>query len=98
MNENILNKTLLEKNIEQINFYSEEEKQVLSKIFEKMQICLKNYNTSNTAQFLEKIIDSKLSTSKISTKRTKYVKVLNNAIARYDRVSMETINRFDGDI
>ena len=98
MNENILNKSLLEKNIEQINYYSEEEKQVLGKIFEKMQLCLRNYNTSNTADFLEKIIDSKASVSKISSKRAKYVNILSNAIARYDRVSIETINRFDGDI
>ena len=97
MNENILNKALLEKNIEQINYYIEEEKQLLNKIFEKMELCLKDYNTSNTAKYLEKITDSKLNVSKISTKRTQYINILNNAIARYDRVSIETINRFDGE-
>ena len=98
MNENILNKSLVEKNIEQINYYAEEENQTLNKIYEKLQMCADNYSTSNKALFLEKIANKDFVVSKIASKRAIYSKVLTNAIARYDRVSGETINRFDGDI
>ena len=99
MNENILNKSLLEKDIEQINYYSGEEKQILDKIVERMRFCINNYNSSaNNSIIIEKVNNSQSMIPKIESNRAKYVNVLNNAIKRYDRVSIETVNRFDGDL
>ncbi len=99
MNENTLNKTLLEKDIEQINYYANEEKNILNKIFERMKLCTNEYNSSsNKSIILDKINSSQTMISKIESNRAKYVNVLNNAIKRYDRISIETINKFDGGV
>ena len=47
---------------------------------------------------IEKINNNQSMIPKIENNRVKYVGVLNNAIKRYDRLGMETINRFDGEL
>ena len=97
MNGNTLNKTLLEKDIEQISYYTSEEKQTLNKIFERMMLCTSNYVSSlNKSLITEKINNSQSMVAILESKRIKYTNVLNNAIKRYDRVSTETVNKFNG--
>ena len=52
-NENILNKSLVEKDIEQISYYNNEEKQTLNKIFERMILCTNNYVSSLNKNYLK---------------------------------------------
>jgi len=95
MDKGIMNITLLEKNIKQIEFYSKEEQNLLNKIYQKLEEDSNNYHSSNTSLFLNDITNSKENITKIAEKRAKYTAVLNRAINQYNTLANNTKNRFN---
>ena len=62
-----------------------------------MILCTNNYVSSlNKNLITEKINSSQSMVTVLESNRIKYTNVLNNAIKRYDRVSTETVNKFNG--
>lgn len=95
MDKGILNQSSLEKNIEQIKFYSLEEKQILNKIDKELNEVSKNYNSTNTALFLNNVRNFKTNIDFIYEKRIKYTTVLNEMISKYNELSFATRQIFD---
>lgn len=98
MDKGILNQSLLEKNIEQIKFYSLEEKQILNKIDKELNEGSKNYNSTNTALFLNNVGNFKNNIDFIYEKRIRYTTVLNEMIVKYNELSIATRQIFDKEV
>lgn len=90
MNKGILNHTLLEKNIEQIKFYALEETKSLNKVDKILNDAISNYNSTNTALFLNNESSLKTNINFIYEKRIKYTAVLNEMIEIYNELSEDT--------
>lgn len=98
MKNGFLDRAALEKDIEQIKFYAEEEKEKLAKIREQIERCTENYDSQNTKLILESIKNYGQNAEKFYDKRLSYMLVLKNAIALYEDLGRETVERFNGDI
>lgn len=98
MNKGLLNETLLEKDIEQINIYANEEKEMLKNICNKFVEVSNSYNSTNSALLLNTVNNLKGNISSIYQKRTSYIGVLNRAISSYNILSNETVAMFEKDV
>lgn len=98
MDKGILNQSSLEKNIEQIKFYSLEEKQILNKIDKELNEGSKNYNSTNTALFLNNVGNFKTNIDFIYEKRIRYTAILNEMIVKYNDLSIATRQIFDKEV
>lgn len=98
MNKGLLNETLLDKDIEQIMLYANEEKENLKNICNKFIEISYSYNSTNTALLLNTVNNLKGNISSIYQKRTNYVSVLNRAISSYKVLSNETVAMFEKDV
>ncbi len=92
MNEGILNKTLVDKNIDLINSYSEVENEKLNIIFSNFNSCTKCYKTSNTGKISSKLSNLGNNIHTINNNRKKYCEVLTEAIKIYDDMAEEVVN------
>lgn len=97
MNKGNLNREFLEKNIEQIIFYRDEEKNNLLNIFGQMEQSIGNYKSKNSSQFLNRISELKPAIEQIYAKRLSYISLLNKVIVQYESLSMKTIETFELD-
>lgn len=95
MNKGLLNRDLLEKDIEQLVFYTKEEKTILVKIYQKLEEITSNYNSTNTALFLSNISNSKNIIDKIYEKRNQYINILKKEIIKYNRLSNQATQVFN---
>lgn len=95
MNKGLLNRDLLEKDIEQLVFYTKEEKTVLVKIYQKLEEITSDYNSTNTALFLSNISNSKNIIDKIYEKRNQYINILKKEIIKYNRLSNQATKVFN---
>ena len=98
MDKGILNQSSLEKNIEQIKFYSLEEKQILNKIDKELNEGSKNYNSTNTALFLNNVGNFKTNIDFVYEKRIRYTTILNEMIVKYNELSIATRQIFDKEV
>ena len=98
MDKGILNQSSLEKNIEQIKFYSLEEKQILNKIDKELNEGSKNYNSTNTALFLNNVGNFKTNIDFVYEKRIRYTTILNEMIVKYNELSIATRQIFDREV
>ena len=98
MNKGILNQSLVEKNIQQITFYSEEEQKKLNQICSEMIEASNNYKSSNTSIFTNHVTMMQKQIPIINEKRKKYADVLDAAIKQYHRLSGETRKAFSKDV
>lgn len=77
----------LEKNIEKIDFYKDEEEKILKKICSQLEECNKRYRSSNTTNLSNKVTNIKGNINNIKNKRIKYNQVLKTTIERYKEMS-----------
>ena len=98
MNGGLLNKPFLQKNIEEIDFYANEERLLLIKISEKIKSCTKNYKSTKNSKILEEQNDVQKNINKISVKREKYSLILNKQIEKYDSLVEMTVQKFNGGV
>lgn len=98
MDKGVLNESLLEKNIEQVQLYSDEEKESLTAICDKFYEFSKSYCSANTTILNNNIDELKSNISTIYAKRNQYVKILNEVIEKYDVLSNITVATFDKDV
>lgn len=94
----ILIHSLFSKNIEQINFYADEEYKNLNKICQVLQEINNNYNSENTNLLSNDVSIFKENINKISEKRVKYSECLNEVILKYNTLANETKQFFNGDV
>lgn len=98
MDRGIINESLLEKDIKNIEFYSNEENKVLNKIYTKFNDCCNNYKSENTSMLIndnnliKNIIDS------LYNKRVRYTDILLKVILQYNNLSNVAKSKFNGDI
>ena len=95
MDKGFLDQPSLEKNIEKIKFYSLEEKQIMNKIVEELNEESKNYNSTNTALFLNSVASFKANIDFIYEKRIRYTTVLSEMIVKYNNLSIATQRIFN---
>ena len=91
----ILNQELLERNIENIKYYLEEEYKYINKIYDKLNESSKYYCSFNTNLILEVIYNLPDNAEFLKNKREKYVIVLNKNIIKYNNLSIETKRIFN---
>lgn len=94
MNKGIIEESYLQKNIDKINFYSNEEKKVLIKISQQFERCNDNYKSTNANIFMKTMNSFNLNVDRIYTKREKYQITLKNVITQYKSLSVQVINDF----
>lgn len=97
MNKGVINENLLEKNIQQIEFYAKEEVEFLNKIYNKLEEFRENYVSENNAFLLPKINNYKKNIDDIHQKRKKYCNILREVIALYIKTSNKIKSRVDGE-
>jgi len=90
MDKGMIDRTLLENNIKQINFYQEEEKKILERIYKTLKESTKDYQSTSTTFFLHEIKASKKNIHLIYQKRTKYQEVLTKVISSYQTLGRKT--------
>ena len=83
MNKGIIDETLINKDIEFIDYYSEEETDCLRKLNSLFEDVEKNYSSDNTSLFLQSLENSESDILKFNEKRAKYILVLQKAIMKY---------------
>ncbi len=101
MNDNKVNESLLQKNIDLLKSYSNEERKNLNLIFEKFDSCLANYKTNNTKSMKNKHTALKSRVTTINSNRTKYASVLESVIRRYYEIAASVVvaaRKAEGDI
>ncbi len=98
MNKGLLNESLLDKDIEQINLYATEEKETLKCICNKFLETSNSYKSTNTALLLNVVNNLKGNIGSIYQKRVDYVGVLNKAISSYNTLSNKTVTMFEEDV
>ncbi len=96
MNEGLLDRELLEKDIEQIEYYKEEERKTLEDICSQLEVCREFYQSQNIPQLLNDTDNPKMKCSMLYSKRNQYATTLKKAIELYETLSNETIKKFDG--
>ncbi len=97
MNQGILDRPALERDIEQINYYSTEEKATLTAIFSQMNACLACYQSPNSKLFANEIDESREDIAALENKRTMYTVTIDKAIRTYEDLAKHTTKYF-GDI
>lgn len=95
MEKGILNRELLEKNIENIKYYLEEEYTYLNKICDKMKESSESYFSLNSNLILQTISNISNDAKFLKNKREKYVNILNKNIIKYSDLSIETKKNFN---
>lgn len=98
MNKGILDEFFLDKNIEQIKFYSKEEKISLTKICNIFGHTYNNYNSPNTYLLKNNVNNLKNNINSIYYKRLKYVSILNKVIVQYHTTIKEITTIFNKDV
>lgn len=98
MNKGILNESLLEKEIEQIIFYANEEKTNLRKICNNLIELDNCYNSTNTKIFINNANNLKSKINTIYQKRIKYTNILKKVIINYNTLSNKTVEIFNEDV
>ena len=96
MNGGILNQLSLEKNVEQISFYSKEEAVILNKVNEKFEKCTNHYKSINCKFFEKNISFLNSDIGRILNKRQLYINVLKRAIMQYNELGERTFKIFNG--
>ena len=92
MEKGIIEQSLLEKNIEYLEFYSDEEKVMLNKIYNKVIDIVNNYISENSKLLINKNIHLKKNIDDIAAKRIRYTKILNKVILIYNDTSDAVVN------
>ena len=98
MNKGLLNESFLDKDIEQINLYSNEENEKLKSICNKFTEISSLYSSTNTALILNSLNNLKGNIKNIYKKRIEYIGVLNRAKESYNLLSKETVVMFEKDV
>ncbi len=96
MERGLLEKDSLQKDIAQIEFYSQEEKNRLYKIYATMLDCCKTYTSANADLLSKEIEHNSRTIEQLSEKRRSYGVTLDKAIHIYDEMSKTTIDYFKG--
>jgi hypothetical protein len=91
MNENIIHEDLVQKNIDFLNLYREEEEKKLDIAFEKLDGCLASYKTSNSETLKSRVSNLKNSASVLASNREEYCNVLKEAIRIYRDTALATV-------
>lgn len=94
MNHSLLNEALIEKNIAQIEFYTNEEFSSLGKFCDRYEEGANYYQSNNTNALLNHINKFRYDTNTILNKRMQYIKVLNDVLAMYRELTKETSEAF----
>ena len=92
----LIDQKLLEGNIKQIAFYTNEETSQLKKITNQLKICNNIYKSKNNYILASDINELNNNINSISIKRQKYAKTLNDVIKLYNKVENLTIQKFGG--
>ena len=95
MNKGILESELLEKNIEYLQFYINEEYKMLNNIYNQMIECNSCYSSLNSKLFINEINNIPNNIKLIQENRLKYINILNNVIVKYKETSESTKNIFN---
>lgn len=98
MNTNVLDQPLLEKNVEQIKLYANEEQSILTIINNTMLSITDSYKSSNSNQIQTNITNFTPNITKIYHKRTTYTNTLTNVIAQYNQISIQANQVFNKDV
>lgn len=98
MNQSLLNEGLLQKDIEQLAYYTDEENEVLKKISSVLRDVSNSYQSPNTASFLNHTTHWQQKIRPIYEKRKQYEITLNRVIEQYNRLTNETIQKFNQDV
>ncbi len=98
MNGGIIEKTLLLKDIEQIDLYYNEENKILEKLSKTFNDTMEEYESSDNSHLMLAEID-KLNnqTTELYEKRKRYTYVLNRVIEQYEYLTNRTKERFTVD-
>lgn len=94
MNKGVVNENLLIKNMEKISFYSNEEYQSLTKIFQKLDSVNGIYNSENTKILQSHINKFGEDIPKIKDNRNKYVEILKRVMTKYKTLALNTSIKF----
>ena len=89
MNGGIINEDYLSQNIKFIEYYANEEKEILSKICLELEMCSKYYNSTNQIIISKQIDEIKTDVEKLYQKRKKYNEIFSQVIVRYNAMSNE---------
>ena len=90
----ILNVSLVEKNIEKIQLYADDEKKVLINIYRKIKGINSCYNSDNMKKIINNIDELGSGISIIYRKRMEYIDTLESAIKIYTERVEQTKLRF----
>jgi uncharacterized coiled-coil DUF342 family protein len=98
MNRGIINEAMLERDIENIEFYLNEENKILNKIYDAYQEALDCYSSTNTNFLSNHLNTLPKNISDIWNKRKQYTNTLQRVIQQYHMLSESTRKKFeDGD-
>ncbi|MEE3342499.1 MAG: hypothetical protein VZS44_00200 [Bacilli bacterium] len=98
MNRGNIREEFLLKNMEQISMYANEERKTLKKIGELFTNISGFYDSTNELDFADSFINFNNDVEFIFEKRNQYVKVLDNTINLYNKLSSDTVTNFDRDV
>ncbi|HBA37659.1 MAG TPA: hypothetical protein DCY94_02960 [Firmicutes bacterium] len=96
MERGILDKKSLERDISQIEFYSNEEVSALRNVYSSMMECCKLYRSTNGTNLANELTTVTSDIEKFSNKRINYPQTLNKTIQLYDELSNATTKYFGG--
>ncbi len=96
MDKGIINQELLEKNRKLIDFYSREEQKTLSQIYTVFLEVCQNYQSTNTPFFTNHIQYEKSLLPVLDQKRSQYTAVMGDVVARYNLLSNQVTQKFEG--
>lgn len=94
MDKGQLIQSALERNINHIYFYAQEERTNLMKIFTALDNCCQHYNTTNSQLFQPQLTTNKNYIEKIYDKRIAYITTINQAIIHYNELGVNTTKSF----
>lgn len=97
MGKGIINQELLEKDIEYIDFYSNEENKLLNELNSEFQNMKEFYSSDNTFLFLKTVSDFSEDIKKILVKRNLYSVILNAVISLYHETTIEARKKIEGE-
>lgn len=95
MNYGMLDQILLEKNIEKLVLYTDEEYSVLQNIVMELECLQQEYHTKNVNELSASTLKLKEDVNKIKSKRIEYINALQKVIEQYNRLSNEVTSIFE---
>lgn len=95
MNYGMLDQILLEKNIEKLVLYTDEEYSVLQNIVMELECLQQEYHTKNVNELSTSTLKLKEDVNKIKSKRVEYINALQKVIEQYNRLSNEVTSIFE---